>query len=114
LAQRLRSEQYFAELKNQADEKREQAAIQAQKEAEKRQALRAKFTSDFRVQEWVTFDSLTINPFAYQNKVVGIKEGVKFNQMISPSMGLFGHHAQDHLRQAVAAFSRRPAPMKRP
>jgi hypothetical protein len=26
----------------------------------------------------------------------------------------YGHHAQDHLRQAVAAFSRRIAPMKRP
>jgi integrase len=26
----------------------------------------------------------------------------------------YGHHAQDHLRQAVAAFSRRLAPMKRP
>src|ERR1700730_3754648 len=26
----------------------------------------------------------------------------------------YGHHAQDHLRQAVAAFSRRAAPMKRP
>jgi integrase len=26
----------------------------------------------------------------------------------------YGHHAQDHLRLAVAAFSRRPAPMKRP
>jgi integrase len=26
----------------------------------------------------------------------------------------YGHHAQDHLRQAVTAFSRRTAPMKRP
>ncbi|MGC1236793.1 MAG: tyrosine-type recombinase/integrase [Xanthobacteraceae bacterium] len=26
----------------------------------------------------------------------------------------YGHHAQDHLRLAVAAFSRRVAPMKRP
>jgi integrase len=26
----------------------------------------------------------------------------------------YAHHAHDHLRQAVAAFSRRPAPMKRP
>jgi hypothetical protein len=26
----------------------------------------------------------------------------------------YGHHAHDHLRHAVAAFSRRPAPMKRP
>jgi integrase len=26
----------------------------------------------------------------------------------------YGHHAQDHLRHAVAAFSRRTAPMKRP
>jgi integrase len=26
----------------------------------------------------------------------------------------YGHHAQDHLRHAVAAFSRRSAPMKRP
>ncbi len=26
----------------------------------------------------------------------------------------YGHHAQDHLRHAVAAFSRRAAPMKRP
>jgi len=26
----------------------------------------------------------------------------------------YGHHAQDHLRQAVEAFSRRVRPMKRP
>lgn len=26
----------------------------------------------------------------------------------------YGHHAHDHLRQAVAAFSRRPAPKNSP
>jgi hypothetical protein len=26
----------------------------------------------------------------------------------------YGHHAQDHFRQAVAVFSQRIAPMKRP
>lgn len=83
-------EKELVALKKQRDiRRREMEALRAKKEKERKEAHEryVEFVKRSKITDWPSMETLSVNPFIYENKVVGIVSG--FEMMISATEGLF-------------------------